>query len=360
MRRIDFDYLIIGVLLLSGLYAFLTGMIMDAWGANEFLFHRYAGYATALLAALHLTLNWGHVRAYLRWRLHKTRSQAALSRSSKASLPAPLTRREFFYVLFAVAGGYLLGRVSIGARQPEPALEGVDIGLLYHRWSSPGRLWFFRAPRWGGRPERYKTYAQARRFSLPDPRGFRGLSLEEAIEQRRSHRDFRGDPMTLEELSRLLHAAQGITEPRAGFRAAPSAGALYPIEVYIAAHNVAQLPSGIYHYAVREHGLELIKKGDFRNAVMQAGLLQEFLAEANVCVVLSAIFQRTRWKYQERTYRYIWLEAGHIGQNIYLAATSMGMGACAVGAFYDDQLNDLLGIDGEEEAALYVLAVGNV
>ena len=89
---------------------------------------------------------------------------------------------------------------------------------------------------------------------------------------------------------------------------------------------------------------------------MEAGLYQGFLGQANVCFVLSALFQRTRWKYRERSYRYVLLEAGHIAQNLYLAAVSMGLGTCAVGAFRDDQLNDLLGLDGVDEAALYMLS----
>jgi SagB-type dehydrogenase family enzyme len=93
---------------------------------------------------------------------------------------------------------------------------------------------------------------------------------------------------------------------------------------------------------------------------MAAGLWQEFLGTASVCLVLSAIFQRTRWRYRERTYRYVLLEAGHVGQNLYLAATGMGLGACAVGAFLDDQLNDLLALDGQEEAVLYLISVGAV
>ena len=109
---------------------------------------------------------------------------------------------------------------------------------------------------------------------------------------------------------------------------------------------------------MREHGLELLQQGDFRTAVTQAGLGQDFLGRANVCFVLSAMFQRTRWKYRERAYRYVLLEAGHVGQNLYLAATSMGLGACAVGAFFDDKFNDLLGLDGKEEAVLYVISVG--
>jgi SagB-type dehydrogenase family enzyme len=148
------------------------------------------------------------------------------------------------------------------------------------------------------------------------------------------------------------------TEERLEFRAAPSAGALYPIELYPVVHNVSDLPSGIYHYAVREHALERLEQGDFRSGVTQAGLYQGFLAQANVCFVLSAIFQRTRWRYHERTYRYVLLEAGHIAQNLYLEATSMGLGACAVGAFLDGTLNDLLGLDGVGEAALYIISVG--
>jgi SagB-type dehydrogenase family enzyme len=213
---------------------------------------------------------------------------------------------------------------------------------------------------WGGRPEGHKTYTDAKRIALPDPRGYAGLTLEEAVEARRSVRDYAAGPHSSEELSRLLHAAQGITERRWGFRAAPSAGALYPIELYPVVHDVAGLPPGIYHYAVQEHGLELLQPGDFCAAVMQAGLWQDFLGTAGVCFVLSAIFQRTRWRYRERTYRYVLLEAGHVGQNLYLAATAMGLGACAVGAFLDDALNELLGLDGEQEAALYVLSVGQV
>ena len=113
-------------------------------------------------------------------------------------------------------------------------------------------------------------------------------------------------------------------------------------------------------YFVANHALEQLQSGDLRVAMVTAGIGQEMLGRAQVCFILSAIFQRTRWKYRERTYRYVLLETGHIGQNLYLAATSMGLGACAVGAFLDDNLNELLGIDGEEEAALYIITVGKM
>jgi SagB-type dehydrogenase family enzyme len=183
-------------------------------------------------------------------------------------------------------------------------------------------------------------------------------TVEEALEARRSVRDYDDQPLSVTTLSRLLHAAQGITEERRAFRAAPSAGALYPIEIYPVVHSVAGLASGIYHYAARAHALECLQRGDFGNQVMQAGLYQGFLGQAGVCFLLSAVFQRSRWKYHERAYRYVMLEAGHIGQNLYLAATSMGLGACAVGAFYDDQLNGMLQLNTQEEAVLYLISVG--
>lgn len=183
--------------------------------------------------------------------------------------------------------------------------------------------------------------------------------LEEAIEARRSRREYVPGVLSLKELARLLHAAQGITDPR-GFRAAPSAGALYPVEVYVVVHDVAGLEPGLYHYAVADHALEQLCVADLRSAMVVAGIGQEMLGEAQVCFVLTAILQRTRWRYRERAYRYVLLEAGHIGQNIYLAATSMGLGACAVGAFLDDRVNDLLGVDGREETAVYLLTVGKL
>jgi SagB-type dehydrogenase family enzyme len=109
---------------------------------------------------------------------------------------------------------------------------------------------------------------------------------------------------------------------------------------------------------VREHALARLRTEDLSGEVVRAGIMQQFLGEANLVLILTAIFQRLRWKYQARTYRYALLEAGHIGQNIYLAATAMGMGACAVGAFNDGAVNALVGVDGVDEAALYLLSVG--
>jgi SagB-type dehydrogenase family enzyme len=358
MRRKDLDYLVIAAMLLTGLYVTVTGLIADLFGFPQIAWHPTVGYVCAALAAVHLALNWRQVTAYLRRRFGRREHRERPAALSAECAPL-LGRRGFLVSGLAALGGFALGRLVPSRRPAELPYEATDVGELYHQWSKPGYSQVLGAVlNWGDRPEQYKSYADMERVVLPDPHGYQGLSLEEAVERRRSIRNYAGKSISLEELSRLLHAAQGITEPRWGFRAAPSAGALYPVELYAVVHDVAGLEPGVYHYAVQEHGLELLQAGDFRTAVMQAGLWQSFLGQANVCFVISAIFQRIRWRYRERTYRYVMLEAGHIGQNLYLAATSMGLGACAVGAFLDDELNDLLELNGEEEAALYVISVG--
>jgi SagB-type dehydrogenase family enzyme len=365
MRQMDLDYLVILALLATGLYVASTGLIMDLFGFPQFFWHNYVGYAMAILAGIHLTLNWGRVMAYLRRRFRRTPGRESPVQQERT---ASWGRRWFLASALAAVGGFALGRLIPGQQPvvelPEEATAKYpqgDVGAFYHQWSKPGyALSLGTLFSWGRQPAPYKTYPEAKQIALPDPHGYRGLSLEEAIEQRRSRRNYVAGPLSLAELSRLLHAASGITDPARGFRAAPSAGALYPIETYAVAHNVTGVEPGLYHYAVAEHALEQLRIGDLRAEIMMAGIGQEMLSEAQVCFVLSAIFQRTRWKYRERTYRYVQLEAGHIGQNLYLAATSMGLGACVVGAFLDDDLNDLLEVDGEEEAALYIIAVGRV
>jgi len=357
MRRRDLDYITITVMLLSGLYVTVTGVVANLFGLHQFLYHRYAGYVCAGFILIHVGLNWQRVTTYL-GRLparFQRRREASAGRDEREA--ADLGRREVLIAALSAAGGFLIGWLTPERHSDLPG-EARDIGELYHEWSKPGGALSLPLPDWGDRPSRYKAYPDAERIPLPDPGPFRGLSVEEALETRRSVRDYADRPLPRERLSRLLWAAQGITEERLAFRAAPSAGALYPIETYAIVHRVADLTPGIYHYGVREHALERLLEGDFRSQVTEAGLHQGFLGRANVCFVLSAVFQRTRWKYRERAYRYVLLEAGHIAQNLYLEAASMGLGACAVGAFFDGKLNDLLGVDGTEEAALYIVSVG--
>jgi len=214
--------------------------------------------------------------------------------SSRARAPLPGRRTILASALTAV-GGFVLGRLVPRQRGAEVPSETADLGAFYHQWSKPGHgPALGAAPDWGRQPPRTKTYPAASRVPLPDPSGWQALSLEQTVGARRSVRDYAAQPLTLDALSRLLHAAQGITEPRRSFRAAPSAGALYPIELYPVVRDVAGLEPGIYHYAVQEHALELVQAGDSHTSVMQAGLGQAVLGQAAVCFVLSAIFQRTR------------------------------------------------------------------
>ncbi len=240
--------------------------------------------------------------------------------------------------------------------------KSAGAGERFHRetalsWGGVlGELFRSKPPR----PAQYKTYPGTKRITLPSPR-HEGLAVEVAIKARRSVRTYTVEPVSLAQLSQLLFSAQGITGTMHGqpLRSAPSAGALYPFEIYVMAHNVAGLERGIYHYAVREHQLEVVAGGDFRKQITRAALQQDMLGEADVTLVLSAIFDRSRHKYGERGYRYVYMEAGHISQNIYLQAVSLGLGSVGVGAFLDAEVNELIGVDGSNEAAVYLHAVGS-
>ena len=213
---------------------------------------------------------------------------------------------------------------------------------------------------WRARPEPTKRYPDAPHLKLDPPPREGGLSLWEAIGRRRSVRDYKNIPLTRAELSQLIWAGQGVTKKISSYdlRAAPSAGALYPVETYLFVQNVEGVESGIYHYSVKEHELELLRQGDFRSALAEAALDQGFLAEAAVVYAWTAVFGRSKWKYRERAYRYVYLDAGHIAQNVALAAVALGLGSCQVAALYDDEVNALLGVDGEEESILYLTSVG--
>jgi SagB-type dehydrogenase family enzyme len=353
-------------LLVTAFLAALTGWVADLWDLHDFFYHRYAGYAMVGLGLAHVVLYWRQFVGYIRWRVGKRRRPTPAGLQARQSLTvtdvlrAPLSRRGFVGLLAGGLGGFVVAR---GLRPRWDIPYGSDVGEVYHEWSKPKLLSLLgTVGDWGTQPALYKTYKDAERYPLPEPDDFQGLYTETAIEKRRSVRDFSGQPITLMQLSRLLRYTGGINAQRWGhsLRAAPSAGALYPIECYPVLHRVDGLEQGVYHYAVQEHQLELLKAGAHGGEIVRHGLMQQFLGEANLVLVFTAVFQRLRWKYQERSYRYALLETGHLGQNVYLAATSMGLGACAVGAFGDDGVNRMLGVDGQEEAALYLFAVGTV
>jgi len=211
------------------------------------------------------------------------------------------------------------------------------------------------------RPEQFKTYTDAETVALPKP-NFQGPSFEDVLQNRRSKRNYSTTPMTLAQLSQLLFAAQGSTGKSFDtlLRTSPSGGALYPFEIYPIVHNIEGLEPGIFHYDVRHHQLERLMTGDVRQLVTAAGFQQEMLGEAALVFILTAIFDRSRFKYGERAFRYIYIEAGHISQNIALQATSLGLGSVPIGAFHDEAVNLLLGLDVEQEAAIYLHPVGTL
>lgn len=208
----------------------------------------------------------------------------------------------------------------------------------------------------------FKMYPDARTIALPKPKSSGGTPLWDVIANRRSHRTFKPEPLSLEELGQLLWAGQGITYKTQGFgfRAAPSAGALYPAETYFLGANVAGLAPGLYHYNVLKHGAELLKEGKLGPDLGSAALDQEMVAAAPVTIIWTAVIARSAWKYLQRAYRYIYLDTAHIAENVMLAATALGLGSCGIGAIYDDEVNALLGVDGKEETVLYLCVVGKI
>jgi SagB-type dehydrogenase family enzyme len=213
---------------------------------------------------------------------------------------------------------------------------------------------------WVNKPETYKQYPSAPKVRLSPPQPTGGATVWDVIRQRRSVRNFQGTPLKEAELSQLLWAAQGITRVIRGFglRTAPSAGALYPVETYLVIHSVEGIESGVYHYAVDAHELDQLQVGDFREAVARAALDQQIAYRANVVFCWTAFFERSKWKYKQRAYRYVYLDAGHIAQNVALGAVALGLGSCQIAALYDDEVNALLGVDGVEESAIYMTVVG--
>lgn len=207
--------------------------------------------------------------------------------------------------------------------------------------------------------EPYKLYSEAKKVKLPTDWKI-GRSLSDILQYRRSCRRYTDKPLSMQDLAVLLWACQGISG-RAGsffFRTAPSAGALYPVETYLSIQNVETLAPGLYHFQPAEFALGKIHDGFAGYKVADAALGQNFLAKAGVVFIWSAILRRNFSKYGHRGLRYVMMDVGHICQNLLLAAEGLELGACPVAAFYDDEFNRLLGLDGEEESVIYLAAVG--
>lgn len=196
-----------------------------------------------------------------------------------------------------------------------------------------------------------------RRIPLPPPRLESEVSVEEALLKRRSCRSFAPFPLSLQEVGQLLWAAQGITDKTSGFRTAPSAGALYPLELYLVAGQVEGLSPGVYRYLPGEHALCEVLSGDRREELFRVALFQQWIREAPVVLVLTAVYERTTRKYGERGIRYVHMEAGHAAQNVYLQAEALGLGAVVVGAFEDSSVQRILELPANEHP-LYLMPVG--
>jgi len=206
----------------------------------------------------------------------------------------------------------------------------------------------------------FKTYPAAKSISLPTDWAKPDADLLQVLQQRRSSRRYCGTPLTVHEISLLLWASQGVTG-RAGnwlLRTAPSAGALYPIETYVVMDKASGLDAGLYHFNVADFALESLLQSRVAKDIAAACLMQHFMAEASALFAWSAVLRRNMAKYGHRGLRYICMDAGHICQNLLLAAEALGRKACPVAAFFDDELNRILGLDGEEETVLYLAAVG--
>jgi SagB-type dehydrogenase family enzyme len=190
-------------------------------------------------------------------------------------------------------------------------------------------------------------------MKLPEPKRSGSTSVEEALAERRSIREYSKDSLSLADVSQLLWAAQGETADWGG-RTAPSAGALYPLEIYLVAGSVQGLDAGLYHYDPEKHAVTQTKKGDLRQRVTEASLYQDEITKAPATIIISAVYERTMAKYGDRGIRYVHMEVGSVAENIYLQVESLSLGTVFIGAFDDDEVKQALGIDEEPLAIMPV------
>ncbi len=197
-------------------------------------------------------------------------------------------------------------------------------------------------------------------MKLPRPRNTGEMSLETTITMRRTVRSFKANPITLDQFSQLLWAAQGITTDKGYFRAAASAGALYPMDIYavLGKNCVQNLDAGVYHYEPGDHSISALTEKDIRNQLAQAALSQMWMASAPVSFIITAGYDRITFKYGKRGIRYAMIEAGHIGQNIFLQSEALGLGAGIVGAFTDKEIVRVVGSPPTHEPLL-IMPVGH-
>jgi SagB-type dehydrogenase family enzyme len=365
----------------------ITGLTADLLDLHNFVVHIWAGYATAVLAIVHVVAYWpllvsrtralgrrgprparnlpiglepgpGAVTVSVRSRPEGTAEPAGVGPA-----PAGLLSRRKVLVAGAGGAGLALGWLARDQGVGVPWTEG-DLGAAYHRASSPDLGDLFGAlVEWGTRPPRVSRHPQLPRRRLPAPTLAElqiarqaAMPIDAVLESRRSRRSWNPRSLTLAELSWLLWATNGRSGPEP-LRTVPSAGAQHALELYVAAQRVTGIEQGLHYYDPLTHELAFVRPGNFATQLTVASLGQGFVGDAPATIVVAAIFQRLRWRYRERAYRYALLEAGHAGQNLYLAAEATGLATVAVGAFFDGQINGLLDLDGEREATLCIYPV---
>lgn len=261
--------------------------------------------------------------------------------------------------IFLVLLVFLLIKINISEAVSNKTYENDNIKEMEKNISSPHAS--------NNKNDEFKKVSGAENlFKLPSPRMTSNVSLEETFKNRRSRRSYKDKPLTAKEISQMLWAAYGITKPKkspsylaGGLKTAPSAGARYPLEIYLVAGNVKGLSSGLYKYIPSGHSIIKVMDGDLRKDLLAGCWYQEMVGDAPISIVYTAVFSRITVKYGERgRSRYVCMEVGHSAQNVYLQAEALGLGTCAVGAFEDDEVTRVLKLPKEEEI-LYIMPVGH-
>ena len=240
----------------------------------------------------------------------------------------------------------------------------IDVAALFHLNSSNVRTASaLIAPDPERKPPPRRLYPGARRIALPGADLEIAQSLGDALAARRSMRDYAETILPQLLLGKLLFACAGVNGTlrfeglTLGARTYPSGGGLYPLEIYPVLQRVEGIADGIYHYDPFAHELEELRTGNYHQQFAAMTFGQDMLATANAILFITAVLDRSMWKYGQRGYRYVWIEAGHLGQNLYLVAGALGLAPVALGGFYDAEANALLGVDGAE-STIYAICIG--